>query len=217
MIDRAGTRPGGRPSFFASPKKEGKERRPRSPCPCAFRAGQPALLAKRGRTANSLRSNMRPDYPPVSLRYSARAEGTPRAKAKASDARRQTLRHDPGCGLRGPSEAMARVTPLLGVPRSGAFCGELGRACLSEASLRGPPRKASTAGCPARTRRDTPSGVAFLCLLSLAKQRKSGARRGETRHGSSFKTKARQSHRRLHMPALIEDNLCWASLSPTTP
>jgi hypothetical protein len=46
------------------------------------------------------------------------------------------------------------------------------RPCLSEASLDETPRNVSTAGCPQRSGGTQPVGVAFLCLLSLAKQRK---------------------------------------------
>ncbi len=50
MRCRPGVRPGGRPTFFAPPKKVGKERRPHWPWPC----GQPAMLGRGAALPNSL-------------------------------------------------------------------------------------------------------------------------------------------------------------------
>ncbi len=62
MLERglAGSRPGGRPSFFCVAKrKRAKKRRARCLSPAAWRSGQPAVLASGGVRANSLRSNKR--------------------------------------------------------------------------------------------------------------------------------------------------------------
>src|SRR6516225_4345477 len=94
-----GLAPAGDSLFFVSPKKSKQKkgdptvRDPQQSC------GQPALLAKRGQAANSLRSNMRPADP----RFAALL-GTPRG----------------GPGTRG-QRAMARpsgLCRLLAVPRA---------------------------------------------------------------------------------------------------
>ena len=56
----AGTRPGGRPSFFASPKKEGKERRPRCAAPFGGARKNAGESGKRGNSpaAQTVRASL---------------------------------------------------------------------------------------------------------------------------------------------------------------
>jgi hypothetical protein len=75
--------------------------------------------------------------------------------------------------VRRPSAAKACWSPApSGCAEERSVSRIRARPCLSEASLDETPRNASTAGCPQRSGGTQPVGVAFLCLLSLAKQRK---------------------------------------------
>jgi hypothetical protein len=71
----AGSRPGGRLTFLATPKKSKQKKATPTVCVPTLRFGQPALLTKRGRYANSAAPQTRVSLIPVLLRCSAHTEG----------------------------------------------------------------------------------------------------------------------------------------------
>ena len=165
-------------TFFASPKKVSKERRlPGSrravgPVPCAARsAGRLAKLACGSNNASRL--------PPADLRCSALAR-VPAMRHGNTVVRRKWAH-----AAHKVSESTLSMTEPIGyegsvfpaplcAPSSAGWPGEFGSQCLSR-------RRVLRTARPDEQRREPGQrpgasvGVAFLCFLSLAKQRKGDA------------------------------------------
>ncbi|PNG59015.1 hypothetical protein CHC07_00740 [Variovorax sp. B4] len=178
-----GFRPGGRVTFFVSPKKVTKERRPHCARPSAALRATCGARSRRGPRKLASLKHARPFFR-LKLRSSARAEGIwngPLLRSATNGLAARGLEQGQGNSLerehghghehrrmhmrvrvrvrvrgcrrqRGPrahahlhstqGRAMARWTPSPLWPRRGAeLFADQGRACLSEASLRGPREK----------------------------------------------------------------------------
>lgn len=165
-------------TFFASPKKVSKERRlPRSrraygTVPCAARsAGWFAKLAYGSNIANQL--------PPADLRCSALAREPERRRGETGA---------PGKwehAARNVSESTRSIAGLIGyggsvhpspsrAPSSAEMPAGVGSRCLSRRRVSRTGRQLEQHREPGQ-RPGANAGVAFLCFLSLAKQRKGDA------------------------------------------
>jgi hypothetical protein len=144
-----GIRPGGRVTFFASPKKVTKERRPHCLRPSASLRATCGARFRRGPRKLAALKHARPFFR-LKLRSSAQPEGrgagTEAGTAFASLGELQV--QQPKAQVR----AMARWSSIpSGRAEERSFSRIRARDCLSEASSSETPRKASTAGCPQRS------------------------------------------------------------------
>ena len=143
---QAGSRPGGRPTFFASPKKVGKERRAGlvGPARCA---GQAALLGWGGVWLNSPAAQTTPALIRPNLRYSPPRYGT---NQTAGD---KTSKLRPRVARTCRAQRWHVFPPsLLYAPRSAGISGS-GLALFERSEFSQTPLSPSTAGCPGAQRR----------------------------------------------------------------
>ncbi|MDR6539599.1 hypothetical protein J2739_005398 [Variovorax soli] len=205
-----GCRPGGRVTFFVSPKKVTKERRPHWACPCASLRATCGARFRRGPRKLASLKHARPLIR-LKLRSSARAEGRwvgPSLRSAANGLASQGLEHvqahldgmylcsvseDPqrGCSRIPQKDAPWRVEVEIpsGRSRGAQLFADQGRACLSEASLRGPREKRAPQASRSEAQGRGQWGRLFFGYFLLAKQKK--VTRLPGRHpGSSLGTSA---------------------------
>jgi len=179
-----GMPPGGGLTFFASPKKVSKERRPCWLRPLRFATGRPAPRRCRGALQNSLRASRCARTAAASqitkqlLPHAAQLP--PRHRRVAGASRRDFGRAIASLGLQSQAQGQGCAAALLTLSRVPSVCAEersgwriRARDCLSEASSSETPPAASTAGCPQRSGGTQTVGSPFLCLLSFGEAKES--------------------------------------------
>jgi len=218
-----GVRPGGRVTFFVSPKKVTKERRPHCLRPLRFAPGQPAVLTqpacRRTRcvhfvhcaqtaAASQITKHACPSagVRPAALRSSAQPEGSGSGRRFARPlqiptAQSPITRHgayvfNPLWACRGAQLQAAREAGIRSL-RKAKLCGyQKGPRVFERSEFARTPPEASTAGCPQRSGGSRTVGSPFLCLLSFGEAKESESPAGANSRLLSHTKRNAQTKRR---------------------
>ena len=163
-------RPAAQSLSFASPKESNQRKGDPAVCVPSLRCGQPALLSKRGRYANSLRSNMRLADPRFAALLGAYRGGSPDTKSNSLNANLTRTRHGASLWALAFVFGICLLSPRRHEETRSAGAAGSGLALFERSEFSQTPAAPSIAVCP-RSGPTNPARLLFAYFL-LAKQEK---------------------------------------------
>ena len=177
LLPEAGCRPGGRLTFFASPKKVSKERRPLLSASLRCAAGNLRCSTPAGVRRTRFAQTAAALIPPPSALLGAYRRGGSGQPSLPLGPETNSQYQPPRRAAPGgwwPSDAKARsVSKPLCVRRGAQGFADQGSQLFERSEFCEAPRNPSTAGCPQRSGGTQTVGSPFFCLRFFGEAKKS--------------------------------------------